>query len=96
MFLDLQVVFFFVCLIVEYFKQGYIHDLAMSSIIIYYCIIIISNNISNQVAHYMKFRIVKGWSTKLRVNCLILFKYYLYFFLSIQYVIHIAEHFNIM
>ena len=47
MFPDLQVVFFFICFVVEYFKQEYMRDLAMSSIIIYYYIIIISNNISN-------------------------------------------------
>ena len=64
---NLQVVFLFICLIVKHFKKIFIRHLAMGNIVVY-CIIIIPN-ILNKMANYMKFSIVKGWSTELEVDC---------------------------
>ncbi len=54
---NLQVVFLFICLIVERFKKVFIH-LTMGSIIVY-CTTIIPNTL-NKVANYIKLKVVKG------------------------------------
>ena len=57
---NLQVVYFFVCLIVESFKKVLIRRLAMSSIVVYRTTIIL--NTLDKVANYIKLRVVKSWS----------------------------------
>ena len=58
---NLQVVLFFVRLIVKNLKKIFMHRLAMGSIIVYYTTIIL--NILDKVANCMELRVVKGWST---------------------------------
>ncbi len=56
--LDLQVVLFFVCLIVESFEKVFMRCLAVGCVIIYRTIII--PNVLDKVANCMEFRVVKG------------------------------------
>ena len=58
---NLQVVFFYVCPVVESFKKVFMRCLAMGSIVVYRTTIIL--NTYNKVANCMKLRIIKGWST---------------------------------
>ena len=58
---NLQVVFFFVCPVIESFKKVFIYHLAINSIVVYRTTII--PNTLDKVANYMKFKVVKGWST---------------------------------
>lgn len=55
---NLQVVFFFICFVIENFKKVFIYHFAIGSILVYYTTIIL--NILHKVAHYMEFRMVKG------------------------------------
>ncbi len=55
---NLQVVFFFVCLIVKRFKKVFMHRLTMGSIVVYRTIII--PNTLNKVANCIELRIVKS------------------------------------
>ena len=55
---NLQVVLFFVHLIVERFKKVFIYHLIIGNIVVYRTIII--SNILNKVANGMKFGIVKS------------------------------------
>lgn len=64
--LNLQVILLFVYPVIECFKKRFMHHLAMSSIVVYYTTII--SNILNKVVNCMKFRIVKDWFAKFRVN----------------------------
>ena len=57
---NLQVVFFFVCPIIEHFKKVLMYCLAIDSIIVY-CTTIIPNTL-NKVANCIEFTVVKGWS----------------------------------
>lgn len=61
MLLNLQIVFFFICFIMERFKKIFMHRFAMRSIIVYCTIIII--NILKKVAYCIEFRVVKGQLT---------------------------------
>ena len=58
---NLQLLFFFVCLIVKRFEKVFIRYLAISYIVVYYTTIIL--NAVNKVANYMEFQIFKGWLT---------------------------------
>ena len=55
---DLQVILFFVCLVVKSFKKVLMRCLAISSIVVY-CTIIIPN-ILNKVVDYMELKVIKG------------------------------------
>lgn len=59
MFSNLQLILFFVYLVVEGFKNVFICRLDMGNIVVY-CIIIISNR-SNNVANCMELGKVEGW-----------------------------------
>ena len=59
MLLNLQVVLFFVCPIVERFKKVFIHCLTMNNIVIYR--ITIMSNILNKMVNYIELRVVKNW-----------------------------------
>ena len=59
--LNLQVILFFIYLIVKRFKKVFMRRLIMSSIVDYRTIII--SNILNKFANYKKLRVVKGWLT---------------------------------
>lgn len=56
---NLQIVFFFVFLIVERFKKVFMRCLAMANIVIYYTTII--SNTLNNIANCIELRVVKGW-----------------------------------
>ena len=58
---NLQVVLFFVYLIIEGFKKVFMYHFAMGNIIVYRTTII--SNIFNKVANYIEPRIVKRWLT---------------------------------
>ena len=58
---NLQIILFFVSLVIKCFKKIFIHYLAIGNIIVYYTPII--PNISNKVANYIKFRVVRSWLT---------------------------------
>lgn len=58
--LNLQLIFFFIFLIIEIFKKGLICHLVMDNIVVY-CTTIIPN-IRNKVVNYMKLWVVKSWS----------------------------------
>ena len=58
---NLELVFFFICFIVENFKKVFICRLAMGNIVIYHTTIIL--NILYKVADYIEFRVVEGWLT---------------------------------
>ena len=66
MLVNLQVVLFFVCPIVENFKKVFICRLTMSNIVVYRTTII--PNTLNKVANCIEVRVVKGWSTYLGVD----------------------------
>ena len=55
---NLQLVFFFVCLIIESFKKILIRRLAIGSIVVYCTIIIL--NILNKTADCIELRVIKG------------------------------------
>ena len=59
MLLNLQFVFFFVCLVVESFKKVLMRHLGIRSIEIYYTTII--SNIVKKLVNYIEFRVVKDW-----------------------------------
>ena len=56
---NLQIIFFFICFVVESFKKIFMCHFAISSIIVYHIIII--SNILDNMANCIEFRIVKGW-----------------------------------
>lgn len=56
--LNLQVILFFIYLIIKYFKKIFIYLFAMGTIIVYYTTIIL--NRSNKGANYIEFKIIKG------------------------------------
>lgn len=58
MLLNLQFILFFIYFFIKNFGKIFIYYLAISSIIIYYNIIII--NTLNEIADYIKFRIIKN------------------------------------
>ncbi len=55
---NLQLVFFFVYLIIESFKKVLIYYLVIGSIVVYHTTII--SNILNKMADYMELRMLKG------------------------------------
>ena len=60
-FLNLQVVLFSVCLVVENFKKVFMRRLAIGSIVVYRTIII--SNTLDKAANCIELKVVKGWST---------------------------------
>ena len=58
---NLQVVFLFICPIIECFKKIFMHRLVIGSIVVYYTIII--SNTLNKVVNCIELRVVKGWLT---------------------------------
>ena len=58
---NLQVIHFFVCLVIERFKKILLCRLAIASIIVYFTIII--PNILNKIVDYIKLKVVKSWLT---------------------------------
>ncbi len=59
--LDLRVVLFFVCFIIESFEKVFIHSLIMGYVILYHITKI--SNILDKVANCIEFRIVESWFT---------------------------------
>ena len=55
---DLQIVFLFICPIIESFEKLLIYCLAVGCVIIYRTAII--PNVLNKVTKYMEFRVVEG------------------------------------
>lgn len=58
---NLQLVLFFICLVIKNFKKIFINQLIINNIIVY-CTIIISN-IPNKIIDYIELKIVKCWLT---------------------------------
>lgn len=58
--LNLQLILFFVCLVIKSFRKIFMRCLTMASIIVYHITII--RNILNKMADCIEFRIVKSWS----------------------------------
>ena len=61
MLLDMQVVFYFVCPIIENFEEVFMRRLAIGCVIIYHITII--PNTLDKVVNCMEFKVVAGWST---------------------------------
>ena len=61
MLLNLQLVLFFVCLIVESLKKVLMCYLTMGNTMVYRTTIIL--NTMNKVVDCMEFKVVEGWST---------------------------------
>ncbi len=60
MLLDLRVVLFFVCTIVESFEKVFMRRPTVGCVIIYRTTII--PNALDKMANYIEFRVVEGWS----------------------------------
>lgn len=58
--LNLQLIYFFVCPVIENFKKILIRYFAIGSIVVYHTTIILKR--LNKVANYMKLKLVKVWS----------------------------------
>ena len=56
---NLQLILFFVCLIVESYKKILIRHFAIDSIVIYRITII--SNIQNKVVNCIEFRVIEDW-----------------------------------
>lgn len=78
---NLQLKFFFIFFVIENFKRILICRFVIGNIIVYRIIIIL--NILNKIVVCIELRVVKNFLIQLKVNKLMLLKYYICFFQSI-------------